>query len=407
MIPEGSSKAPECDERVYGLRPSSLLTSYATLVAVFIAVCLPVVGAIVDHTEHRKRFGQVTALIQLLLVLILSFISETNWIFMAIVQVFSAVVGWLHALVVFAYLPELTNNAPLLVKWTANFHMLQFIALMLYLALMAGLLIVLGYTDNDVLSARIACGVALIIAVPLFTWSWTTLMQKRGSLSKLPEGSSLGTIGFVKVWKTAKQLFHEYRALMWFFVTVALTEAAQASLIAISLTFMTDTLQMTVTENSIAIFVLLLFGALGTVIGQVSVKYINPIRSYQLCLLIAAATTTVGALILNGPGQQIRVYSIGSFWGIGTGWKVTVERFTVTQLIPKDQDAEMMGFYMFSSQIMIWSPNLIFTSMNEAGIDQRIGVAMLNIFFLGGIVTLCFMGPYCKARELVHPVYQV
>jgi len=369
------------------------------VVGLIVAFNLPLVGAWLDHTPNRKRVGEASALLQVIIVLILCFLSEKNWFIMAIVQVFSAVTGWVHTLAIFAYLPELTTEATLLVKWTANFHLLQYITLILFLPLIIGILTLLGVDDNDIISARIALGVAFVLSLLLYTWVWTRLIQPRGALQTLPEGSSLWTIGFSKVWRTGNELFHRYRALMWFFMNVSLVEAAQTSLSVISLTYMTDQLQLSVTENAIAIFILFLFAALGTGIGQVSVRFMNPIRSNQLCQIFSLLVTTIAVLKLTGPGQKLLTYIVAALWGISAGWKNTVERFAITQIIPKDQDAEMMGFYLFASQVLIWCPTLIFTSLNEAGYDQRIGLGMLNVFFLGGIVCLFLMGSYDQAKD--------
>jgi len=403
-IPEGSNKAPECLERIYGIRPSSILTTYGTVVGLIVALSLPFVGAVLDHTNHRKALGQMSALLQIIFILILCFLSERNWVFMAVVQVFSAVAGWVHTLAVFAYLPELTNDANLLVKWTANFHFLQYVTLIIFLAAMVAFLYITNYSENDLLSSRIANASSLVLSAPLYAITWTRLMKPRNATSQLQADWNIFTVGFIKVWSTAKFLFRTYRPLMWFFINVSLVEAAQASLAVISLTYMTDTLQMTVIENGISIFVLFIFAAIGTIIGQASIKVMNPIRSNQLCQLMSALATAAAAIILTGPNQQILTYIIAAFWGIGAGWKNTVERFAVTQLIPKNQDsdAEMMGFYLFSSQIFIWCPTLIFTSMNEANVDQRIGVAMLNVFFIGGIFCLCMVGPYEEALIIAH-----
>ena len=56
-----------------------------------------------------------------------------------------------------------------------------------------------------------------------------------------------------------------------------------------------------------------------------------------------------------------------------------------------------MGFFLFSSQVLAWLPPLIFAAMNEAGVDQRIGIATLPIYLIIGIGCLCAMGSYRAA----------
>jgi len=257
--------------------------------------------------------------------------------------------------------------------------------------------------ENDYLiSSRVASISASVMIIPLYLWTWTSLMKQREAYHQLPEGSSLWTIGFIKVFRTLKKLQNRNRAVMWFFVNVALSEAAKASIASISLTYFTDTLHMTTYQTAIMFSLLFIFGIIGAIISQKSVSLIDPIRSNQICLVFTAACTAMAAVILYKPGQQIRAYIVAALWGIGAGWKNTVETYTVCQIIPKKQDAELMGFYLFSGQVIVWLPTLIFTAMNEAGISQRIGLSILIVFYSGGMASLCMMGSYDDAVSLAQ-----
>ena len=393
-IPEGEVKAPDCDGRVYGLKPSSLLTTYATVVGLLSAACLPIVGAILDHTSHRKLVGLISAGLQCICLFVPIFITTTNWPTILVLSVFSAFIGWIHTLSIFAYLPELTDNPKYLASWTANFHFIQYISLIIFLAYMIGILYATGYNGDDILSARVAMISSFVIVSPLYLWTWLGLMKQRPALQVIPNNSSLWTIGFQKVYATGKKLFHEHKSIMLFLINVALVESAQQSIATVSLTYMTDTLLMTSTENGIAILVLFVFSAVGALIGKLSLRWLNPINSNKLCQAITAANTGLAALILTGPNQNWRAYLIAGGWGLGAGWKNTVERFAVTQIIPVGQDAELMGFYLFSSQVIVWLPTLIFTSMNDAGVSQRVSITILIAFFMSGIGCLSLMDKY-------------
>lgn len=393
-IPEGEVKAPDCDGRVYGLKPSSLLTTYATIVGVLSAACLPIVGAVLDHTSRRKLVGLISAGLQSVCLFVPIFITETNWPAILVLSVFSAFIGWIHTLSIFAYLPELTDNPKRLASWTANFHFIQYIALILFLGYMIGVLYATGYDGDDILSARVAMISSFVIVTPLYIWTWLGLMKPRSALQEIPNDSSLWSIGFQKVYATGKKLFHEHKSIMLFLLNVALVESAQQSIATVSLTYMTDTLLMSSTENGIAILVLFIFSAIGALIGKLSLRWLNPINSNKFCQAVTAVNTGLAALILTGPNQNWRAYLIAGGWGLGAGWKNTVERFAVTQIIPVGQDAELMGFYLFSSQVIVWLPTLIFTSMNEAGVSQRVSITILIGFFLGGIGCLSLMEKY-------------
>mmetsp|Transcript_8172 Transcript_8172/g.12541 ORF Transcript_8172/g.12541 Transcript_8172/m.12541 type:complete len:490 (-) Transcript_8172:232-1701(-) len=398
----GCTVDEECQARIYGLRPSSFLTTYGTIVGLAAAFCLPIVGAVLDHTKHRKLVGLITAIIQLICIFVQIFVNESNWFYVGVlVQIISGFIGWMHTVTAFAYLPELTNDEHLLVNWTANFHMLQYLSMLLFLSFMLGLLYVTGYNEDPVLSARAASISCFVITSPLLLITWTRLMKPREAFQHLLSKSSLWTIGFQKVYHTCQKLVikSKYRSIVWFFLNVMFVEAAQTSIATVCLTYMTDVLHMTPNENGIAIICLFFFAALGTIVGKKSIQWtrMNPIQSNQVSQIISAANTSIAALILTGPGQQARAYSIAAIWGIGVGWKITIERLIICRIIPKDQDAEFMGFYLFASQILVWLPTLVSTALNEAGISQRVGLFSLTLFFLAGVYFLCMMGSYEEA----------
>ena len=86
----------------------------------------------------------------------------------------------------------------------------------------------------------------------------------------------------------------------------------------------------------------------------------------------------------------------------GIGWKYTAERCLVCQIIPKGQDAELMGYYLFAGQILLWLPLLIFTVLNEKGVNMRIGIASVGGFFVAALVAYIYVGSYKEAVRIAN-----
>jgi hypothetical protein len=101
--PPGSNKVPDCDQRVYGIRPSSLLTTYTMVVGVLSAVLLPFMGAIVDYTPHRRQIGRCLSVMFCILLFPQIFLTSHTWFPIAIIQIFVAFVGWAQTNVTYAY----------------------------------------------------------------------------------------------------------------------------------------------------------------------------------------------------------------------------------------------------------------------------------------------------------------
>lgn len=57
-------------------------------------------------------------------------------------------------------------------------------------------------------------------------------------------------------------------------------------------------------------------------------------------------------------------------------------------LLPRGQEAELSGFYVYCTQILGWLPPLIFSVMVESNIDQKFGILAVQSFFGVAIVLL-------------------
>lgn len=71
-----------------------------------------------------------------------------------------------------------------------------------------------------------------------------------------------------------------------------------------------------------------------------------------------------------------------------------LERYLVCNIIPKGQDAELMGMYLFAGQCLAWLPPLVFTAMNEAGVSIRVNMLSLVLFWIIAVSFLQCMGSY-------------
>jgi UMF1 family MFS transporter len=398
---EGETELPECEGRVLGIKPSSLLTTYTMIIGLTSAALLPLMGAIVDYTRHRLLFGQITSAVFCVSIIPLIFLNEDNFIAMAIVQVVSSFVGWAQTELSHAYLPELTNDEMLLNDYTKSYTVAFFSSSVVYLIIIIGCVTVAGYGDNDLVTSQVGMIVALVINIALLPLAWGQLFGKRDKKHELPENSKLWSAGFVQLYHTGKHIATNYRALKWFYLAIAMSDSGIQALATIAVTYMTDKLQFTARENGIAIVIILCGCIPGAMLSNFVNKKLDPIKSSILALALLIIATSMFAIFMVGPGRYVETYLISFFWGMGTGWKWTVDRLLAATIIPAGQDAELMGFFLFSGQCLSWIPPLVYTSINEAGVSQRVGVASLDSYFV--LSALCYfcMGGYKRAREEV------
>lgn len=99
--------------------------------------------------------------------------------------------------------------------------------------------------------------------------------------------------------------------------------------------------------------------------------------------------------------QEIEAYILAVPWGVGQGWKVTVDRLLYARILPAGQNAEFSGTFVFFRQSLTWLPPLVFTLINESSeIPLQWGLGSVNIFILLCIAVYVFgigVGRYAEA----------
>jgi len=399
--PEGETEIPECDGKVYGIKPSSLLTTYTMIVGVTSACVLPLMGAIIDYTPYRRRLGRIMSFLFTMFILPTIFLNQDNFFAVAIIQLILSFVGWILTSVTHAYLPELTDDENLLNDYTKSYTICSFGSMIVFLAVVIGALQLAGYGDDDLKGTQVAMSIAFAVNVLALGCAWGFLFGERDRMHELPSHKSLWTAGFVQLYNTARNIRANYRSLKWFYLAVAMGDASLHALATIVITYTADQMQFTAQENGILIGCVVLGNVPGAVMSNVVTRWMDPIRSSIASLTLLIIFTGVFALFLTSKDQLLQTYALAFIGGVGTGWKWTGDRLTASLIIPEGQDAELMGFFLFSGQCLSWLPPLVYTAINEAGVSPRAGVASLAIFLLVALVCLLLMGSYERARTEV------
>lgn len=393
----------ECSERVFGIRPSSILTDIVMVVGLLSAFMMPLVGSIIDHTPYRRAVGSFSAVAMCVFILIQMLVMEDHWFVAAVLQIFVAFTYTVHLCAVYAYLPELTSHHEKLAQYTARFSAAQYVGSVSFLVIMVGVLSVINRNDRFN-SSTLSQSVVLCICCTCFGYAWTILFRPRPASQHVPEKKSLVSAGFWKIYKTAQTILLHHSAIKWFLVSAAFTEAATTTFSTIAITYMTEQLGFSSRENGIAILVLLVFGVPGTRIAAWLNSAINPIRSLQTCLIFWVLSVVAAAVFLYEPGQQGLAYFFAMFWGLAIGWVYPTEKTLYVTIIPRGQEAELMGTYICACQMLSWLPPLIFSIMNEMGFSMRTGLFTLTFYFLASFCILFFVGDYkdavAHAREI-------
>lgn len=107
---EGDEVLDECDEKVYGFKPVSLISNIAIMSGVLSALFMPIAGAMIDYTAFRRQVGIGGALLMVLIQGVQIGTVSSTWFAMAILQAVAGFLYQVQVLAVYAYLPDIATT---------------------------------------------------------------------------------------------------------------------------------------------------------------------------------------------------------------------------------------------------------------------------------------------------------
>jgi MFS-type transporter involved in bile tolerance (Atg22 family) len=397
----GCNDNEDCNDndegRVYGMRPSSLLTNIGVFSGVFSAILLPLFGAIVDHTPHRKAIGQYAALLLSIIKGMEIFISKSTWLVISLLQVLNYVLYQAHLCAAYAYTAELSTDPNEQTVYNARFQTINYFAMLAFLIVVTVSSSLLNV--GDIGQARISQTLAFIFCSLVFGFAWKWFFPPRPALRQAPTNSTLLTAGFRKLSDTSSHILQTWAPLRYFLLSVMLSESATAALSTISTTYMIHVLNMNSSQIGTVFLCVFVAGIPGSKLGGFVGVKMNPLRSALLCLILFIINTSLAAWIMTGEESQHFMYLFAAVWGICLGWLHPSNAALYCTIIPRGQESELMGLYLFSGLVFSWFPPFLFSFLNEIGASMRIGLASLNLFFAGGFIFLKMIGDYQDAVD--------
>lgn len=99
----------DCEGKVFGFKPASLVANIAVIAGVLSALFLPIIGAMIDYTPHRKAVGMASALgIMAIQAVQIGTVSAT-WFPMMILQALAGFLFEIQVVSGFSYLPAIAR----------------------------------------------------------------------------------------------------------------------------------------------------------------------------------------------------------------------------------------------------------------------------------------------------------
>lgn len=402
MIRLAAQQAGGIDNKVYGIRASSVLTVGSIIVGVTAGVTMPFVGALVDHTNHRKAMGSISAIVIVIAVAFQLMLSPDTWLAVFILETIGGYFLIMHQVCTMAYLPDLTHDLTEMGHYTARLMMNQYFVQGIF----TSIVIAVSFSTkmSNINTAKLAAGISAVIGFVFFGYAWLFLFRKRPKLRVLPPGHNLFTSGFKQLLVTTKLVFREYKALKWFMIALLFSpEAGAGVVLAIAVTFLTLFVDMNVREIAVVSLLMLFCNIPGAYISKRMCVRINPLNSFRCAEIMFAGVNALIAGTVTGSTDKDKglVYFYAALVGVAFGWMFPSQRTLAVALIPKGQETEIMGLISFFGQILGWLPVFVFTAMNENGVSMRWGLASVSFFLMLSCFLTLFCGNFEDAVALV------
>lgn len=101
--------------------------------------------------------------------------------------------------------------------------------------------------------------------------------------------------------------------------------------------------------------------------------------------------------------NQLQIIDLSICITIQIGWFYPIELNLFSALMPKGQEAELAGFFLYCTQILGWLPPLVFTLFNEnPDISISWGGVQLNIWLFLALVCYMMMPSWSRCKEITE-----
>jgi len=368
-----------------GLRPTSLLSSMASVANVIIAVVLPSVGAIIDYSDIRKKVVVYSFFYFWLGNFVQIFTSSSTWQISVVVQACVCSVSYMvHQTSILSYLSEVVDDDDGLKQINMAVRVWELGIMLAFMIAVAAVGMVMGPDNLPVKSqATLSQAAACVCSVPFFMVTMRQLGERKAK-HKLPEGSSLLFGGITKFKKTFRYLSSSYPQASRMLIAAMFFEAANSNVVNSSVVLISQVLEI---ENPSTILLMIMVICVPGAMAAPSIqRRLGNKMAMVGILLINILASVLVVTVVNDPEAADYIYIVGFLYGVGLGATYPIQRTLFLSLAPCGQEAEMFGIWQSCCLSIQWLPGVIFTYINEVTGSVVSAIVVVPVFHLLGLI---------------------
>jgi UMF1 family MFS transporter len=360
----------------------------------------PILGAIADFANAKKRFLLLFAYTGSLVTIFLYFSKEGD-VFRTMIFFFITQVCFIGANVFYdAFLPHICTIEEMDMVSSKGFSY-GYIGGGLQFALT--LVLVAGHNYIGIsqpLAVRIGILSAAIWWAGFTIFTAKNLIETRRTSPRSEHKGDLGLsplvyarVGFSRLIETTKHV-RRFRHLVIFLIAFMLYNDAIQTVLDMATIYGAEELRLTATSLLITLLIIQLVAAVGAFIFGSFAAVVGTKRAVMITLVLWSLIVVYAYFITT----TLQFFAAGVMVGIVMGGSQALSRSFYGSMIPKEASAEFFGFYtVFSKFSAIWGP-FVFAFIRQTSGSARNSILSIVVFFIVGLVLLYFVNEE-KARE--------
>ena len=344
-------------------------------------VLLPLIGAVADHTPHKKRLMMGLAYLGSALIAALFLVTADTVVLGGVLFVVAAAAFGAASVIYNSFLPEIAPPERRDRISSVGFAY-GYLGGGLWLAANFALI---AFMDDTELAVRISLGGTGIWCAVFFALYPGRLLRPRPAQRAKPPGAGWVRFSLRSVLQTLFEMKREYPQAFRFLLAYLLFTDGTGTVITVATSFAAD--ELDAESETLLLLVLVIqfvaipgslgFGRLAERIGAKRGLLLNLSVWMLLVVYAFAALDSIAEL-----------WVLGLALAVVLGGSLALSRSLFSQMIPANKEAEYFGFYEIAARGTSWLGPALFGIVNQVVGSQRSAILSLIVFFGLGIVLL-------------------
>lgn len=376
---------------LFKVTPKGLPAFCITISVISMIAILPVLGAIADYTNLKKKLMAFFCYLGVVASSLLFFVTDASYLWAGLFLIVSNMSFAAANVFYNAFLIDITteDKRDRVSSYGYATGYLGGVVMLL------GNILLISNAERLGISTGMAVRISFLLASlwwGLFALITFALVRSRGAVKEIPENTRLVSAGFKEIWATLKELVRLRYTMRFLIAYLFYNDGIQTVILqsSVFISYELFTSKGLPEDNS---FLLLIF-----LVAQVS-ALVGAIVFERLARVIGSKRTIIISLIVwcgiviyaYGFFQSVwQAWFMGSCIGLVLGAAQALSRSLYSQMIPKGREASFFGLYEISEKGTSWMGTLLFTIIVGATGSFRQAILGLMVFFIVGSLILIF-----------------